>query len=505
VNIPLNTRDFCYRARTVYPDRLGVADEPEVPGNLGRMTYGEVMQRCDGMIATLDELGIGMGERVAIISPNSAKLLITLFATMGSGRIFVPINFRITVPEAQFIVDDCEAALVLIDPLLAPRFVDLRAPRIYALDGTEDAEMFVPINDGNEWPSVDEILPASINYTSGTTSQPKGVVLSHRSHWLNAVSVALALGLREDDTYLHTLPIFHVNGWGLPLANASYGVSNILQRDIRGDQILTRVASEQVSLLCGATPVAAEIVRAARELKTRGEKVPGDGVTRMVSGGAPTPPAVIEEFESTTGWEMIHAYGLTESGPVLTVNRVPLSETTNVQERAKRLASAGPPLLGVQLRVDDNGEIWAKTAKTMTGYWNQPLLSETAWNGTWLLTGDGGVFGRGMLRISDRKKDVIVSGGENISSLEIEACLLSHTAVSDVAVIGVPHDRWGETPRALVVVRKGSLFDEQELLAFCRERLAHFKCPTAIEQRQGLPRTATGKVQKFLLRAQYWT
>ncbi len=225
----------------------------------------------------------------------------------------------------------------------------------------------------------------------------------------------------------------------------------------------------------------------------------------MVSGGAPTPAAVIEEFERVTGWEMIHAYGLTETGPVLTVNRVPTGQELGPGERAERLAAAGSPLIGVRLRVDADGEVLARTAKGMDGYWKQPQLSTDAFSGAWIRTGDGGAFEGGLLRISDRKKDVIVSGGENISSLEVEACLMKHPDVVDVAVIAVPHERWGETPKALVVMRDGCGFDADALIAFCRERLAHFQAPTSVEQRESLPRTATGKLQKYVLRQPYWS
>jgi acyl-CoA synthetase (AMP-forming)/AMP-acid ligase II len=504
-HVALTTADFCCRARTVYGARIGVVDEPGVPGGLGRVTYGELLSRCDGMLEALDRMQIGSGERVAVISPNAAKLLIALYAVTGSGRILVPINFRLTAEEAQFIVDDADTAVLLIDPELEERFASVRAPRRVVMDGEADAEMFAPAGAALEWPAVPEDAVATINYTSGTTAAPKGVVLTHRSHWLNAVAVGWGFGLGEGDRYLHTLPLFHVNGWGLPFAAAAMGVPNVIQREVRGAEILRRVERENITLLCGAAPVASTIVQAAEQRRTAGEVVPGEGVTRMVSGGAPTPAAVIEQFERTTGWEMIHAYGLTETGPVLTVNRVLPSEQATAAQRASRLAAAGAPLVGVRLRVDGDGEVLARTAKGMTGYWRQPEVSEAAFDGEWFATGDGGELEDGVLWITDRKKDVIVSGGENVSSLQVEACLHEHADVTDAAIIGVPHPRWGETPKALVVVRDGATFDEAALIAFCRERLAHFKCPTSIEQRDALPRTATGKLQKYLLREPYWT
>jgi acyl-CoA synthetase (AMP-forming)/AMP-acid ligase II len=227
----------------------------------------------------------------------------------------------------------------------------------------------------------------------------------------------------------------------------------------------------------------------------------------MVSGGAPTPAAVIEHFERTTGWEMIHAYGLTETGPVLTANRVLPAEGLDPSARAQRLAAAGAPLVGVRLRIDDEGQVLARTAKAMAGYWNKPTQTEAAFPGDgWTATGDGGTLSDdGVLRITDRKKDVIVTGGENVSSLAVEEVLYRHPDVVDAAVIGVPHERWGETPKAIVVLREGVTLDEQTIIGFCHEQLAGFQCPTSVEQRDALPRTATGKVQKYLLREPYWS
>ena len=502
MRVSLSVADFCHRAQTVHAQRLGCVDEPGTPGGLGRLTYGELLDRASGMVAALTRMGIGPGERVAIVSPNAAKLLIALYAVVGSGRVLVPINFRLNADEVQFIVDDAAASLLLVDPGLADRYAAVRAARRIVLDGEQDAELFAPA-PGGDWEPVDEDAPGTINYTSGTTGRPKGVVLTHRSHWLNAVTVGWGFGLGEADRYLHTLPMFHVNGWGLPLAAAALGVPNIVQREIRGPEILRRVGLEDITLLCGAVPVAGAIMEAAEEIRARGDAVPGDGVTRMVSGGAPTPAAVIERFERATGWEMVHAYGLTETGPVLTAHRVPRTRVSSPAERAALLTAAGPPLVGVRLAIDGEGQIRARTAKAMDGYWQAPEASAAAFAGDWLLTGDGGELHDGALRITDRKKDVIVTGGENVSSLEVEACLHRHPDVVDVAVIGIPHDRWGETPKALVVLQPGTTLDPTALIAFCRERLAHFKCPTSVEQLDSLPRSATGKVQKFRLRERY--
>ncbi len=269
VHIPLNIADFCYRARVVHADRLGGVDEPDAVGNLGRLTYGELMRRCDGMIEALGRERVAPGERVAIVSPNALKLLIALYAVTGSGRVLVPINFRLSPEVVQHIVNDSESSLLLVDPELQEQFAGVRAPRRIVLDGEQDAELFAPSDSGLEWPTLDELAPATLNYTSGTTAAPKGVILTQRSHWLNAVAVGWGFGLSETDCYLHTLPIFHVNGWGMPLANAALGVANVIQREIHGPEILRRVERERITLLCGAMPVAATIEAAAQELRAR--------------------------------------------------------------------------------------------------------------------------------------------------------------------------------------------------------------------------------------------
>jgi acyl-CoA synthetase (AMP-forming)/AMP-acid ligase II len=224
-----------------------------------------------------------------------------------------------------------------------------------------------------------------------------------------------------------------------------------------------------------------------------------------VVAGAPPPSAVVERVEAELGWEFIQLYGLTETSPLLTINRArPEWDALNGPERARLLSRAGVPAIGVQMAVDDEGELLARSNHVFTGYWEQPEASGEALRDGWFHTGDGGTFDGPFVVISDRKKDVIISGGENVSSIEVEDCLYGHPSVAEVAVIGVPDDRWGETVKALVVLRPGVDAGEQELIAFCRERMAHFKCPTSIEFRESLPRTATGKLQKFKLRAAYW-
>jgi hypothetical protein len=353
---------------------------------------------------------------------------------------------------------------------------------------------------------TDEATTASINYTSGTTSRPKGVELTHRNLWLNAVAFGWHTAVTDRDVYLHTLPMFHVNGWGMPYALTAMGATQVVIRKIDGEEILRRIEQEGVTLLCGAPAVVAAILDAAAARVARGEPVPGAGRVRMVVAGAPPPSKVIERVETELGWEFIQLYGLTETSPLLTINRAPREwDDLDPADRARRLGRAGAPAIGVRIAVDDNGEILARSNHVFAGYWNQPEDTVQAMPDGWFHTGDGGFLDGPYVVIADRKKDVIISGGENVSSIEVEDCLYQHPAVAEVAVIGVPDDRWGETVKALVVVREGDEPTEAELIAFCRDRLAHFKCPTSVELRESLSRTATGKLQKFKLRAPYWS
>ncbi|RMH79017.1 MAG: AMP-dependent synthetase, partial [Actinomyces sp.] len=293
------------------------------------------------------------------------------------------------------------------------------------------------------------------------------------------------------------------NGWGMPYALVGMGAEQIVLRKIDGAEILRRVDEHGVTLMCGAPAVVAAILDAAA---TWDGPIPGAGRTRIVVAGAPPPTRTIERVETELGWEFIQIYGLTETAPLLTMSRSRAEwDELTPAERARRLGRAGAPALGVRMRVDERGEILARTNHVMEGYWEQPDATADAIVDGWFHTGDGGYLDDdGYVAITDRKKDVIITGGENVSSIEVEDTLFSHPAVAEVAVIGVPDDKWGETVKALVVLAPGAEASEQELIDHCRERIAHYKCPTSVEFRDELARTATGKLQKFKLRAPYW-
>lgn len=508
MHVPLTIRDFLDRAAAVYADRPAVVDEPSAPGSLGTITYAELEARARGMALALEDMGIGQGERVAIVSPNASRFLISFFGVSAFGRVLVPVNYRLTADEVQYIVDHSGASVVLVDPEIDPAMEAVSAKVRVVLDGTADRALFAPASADRspaEW-LADESATVSINYTSGTTARPKGVQLTHRNCWLNAAVFGWHTTVTDRDVLLHTLPMFHCNGWGMPYAVTSMGCLQVVQRKVDGEEILSRIAEWGVTLLCGAPAVVAAILDAAAARRRRGEEVPGSGRVRIVVAGAPPPSAAIERVEAELGWELIQIYGLTETSPLLTINRArPEWDGLDGTERARRLSMAGAPAVGVRIDVDAAGEVLARSNHVFAGYWNQPEENEKALVGGWFHTGDGGYLTEDhSLVIVDRKKDVIITGGENVSSIEVEDCLYRHPAVAEVAVIGVPHDQWGETVKALVVLRPGATATEQELIDFARQRMAHFKCPTSVDLCDRLARTATGKLQKFKLRAPYW-
>ena len=507
MHVALTVGDFLERAAWVHGERVAVVDEPDVAGSLGTITYTEMHDRARGMALALDGLGVGQGERVAVVTPNSARMLIAFFGVSGFGRVLVPVNFRLNAEEVGYIVEHSGASVLLVDPELDAALAGLTAKVRVVLDGREDAELFAPAPAGAEpgrW-AGDEAATCSINYTSGTTARPKGVQLTHRNCWLNATVFGWHTGVSDRDTLLHTLPMFHCNGWGMPYAVTAMGATHVVLRKVDGEDILRRVAAEGVTMLCGAPAVVAAILDAAAGRRARGEEVPGAGRVRIVVAGAPPPSRTIERVESELGWEFIQIYGLTETTPLLTVNRAPAEwDDLDPGARAVLLSRAGVPAVGVRIRTDEGGEILARSNHVFGGYWQQPEATADALDGGWFHTGDGGYLDGPYTVIADRKKDVIITGGENVSSIEVEDCLYQHPAVAEAAVIGVPDDKWGETVKALVVLRPGTEAGEAELIEFCRARLAHFKAPTTVEVRDALARTATGKLQKFKLREPYW-
>jgi fatty-acyl-CoA synthase len=501
--VPLTTCDFLERGATVYGERTAVFDEPEQPAPpLFGLSYRRLGELAAGYAPALERLGIGFGERVAILSQNSARLLLALYGVPAAGRVLVPINFRLLAPEVEYILKHSGASLLLVDPELVETARTIEGPRQIVLGEASDALLHGGGAAARPW-TRDENATATINYTSGTTARPKGVQLTHRNLWINAVLKGLHMGVSDRDVYLHTLPTFHANGWGMPFVLAGLGVPQVVLRKVNGAEILRRVEQHGVTLMAGAPAVVNAVLEAAAAWPG---PVPGRGRTRILVAGAPPPTRTIERVESELGWEFIQLYGLTETSPLLTVNRS-RSEWDGLSPaaRAQKLSRAGAPALGNTISVSADGEVLARGNVVLEGYWQQPQATADVFAGGVFHTGDGGSLdAEGYLTISDRKKDVIISGGENVSSIEVEDALFSHPAVAEAAVIGVPDEKWGETVKALVVLAKGASVGEAELIAHCRTQLAHYKCPTSIEIRAELARTATGKLQKFKLRAPYW-
>jgi fatty-acyl-CoA synthase len=508
MRVALTVADFLDRGATVYGARTAVIDEPDVAGSFGAMTYSELGARARGMALGLEHLGVAHGERVAIVSPNSARFLTSYFGVSGFGRILVPINFRLSPAEITYIVEHSGASVLLYDPDLTDVVADIPVAHRFALDGVDDAELFAPAPAGApvlEW-AADEDDACSVNYTSGTTARPKGVQLTQRNCWINAVTFGWHTAVSDRDVFMHTLPMFHCNGWGMPYAVTGMGGLHVVVRKIDGEEILSRVERHGVTLLCGAPAVVAAILDAAAARAREGRAVPGGGTVRIVVAGAPPPSKAIERVETELGWEFLQIYGLTETSPLLTINRAPSEwDAVSAEERSHRLSRAGVPAIGVQIAITDDSEVLARSNHVFAGYWEQPQESAAALEGGWFHTGDGGYLDAEYLVISDRKKDVIITGGENVSSIEVEDCLYQHPAVAEVAVIGVPHEKWGETVKALVVLRPDQDASEEDLIAHCKDNMARFKAPTSVEFRTVLDRTATGKLQKYKLRQPYWS
>jgi len=503
VKVPLTILDHLRRAEQVYPGRVAFVDEANQPAmSWGTKTYREMAALARAQAAALDELGVDQGARVAIVSHNSARLLTSFFGVSGYGRILVPINFRLVGEEVSYIVEHCGAEVLIVDPELDQALANVRVKHRFVIGAESDQQLYRAGAEPAPWAASEDAI-ATINYTSGTTARPKGVQLTHRSLWLNATTFGWHMGINDRDVYLHTLPQFHCNGWGMVYAVTAMGGKHVVLRKVDGNEILRRIAEHGVTLMCGAPAVVNMVLDAAESW--RGE-IPGRGRLRIVVAGAPPSARTIERVETELGWEFNQIYGLTETAPFVTINRS-CQELDHLSpaDRAALLSRAGAPALGVETKISAAGEVLTRSNVVMEGYWNQPEETAKAIVDGWFYTGDGGSIGENhFLTILDRKKDVIISGGENVSSIEVENAVYSHPDVAEVAVIGIPDEKWGELVLALVVRKPGSSLTENELIAHTRTKLAAYKCPKRIEFRTQLARTATGKLQKFKLRAPYW-
>src|SRR5437762_1984188 len=513
---PLTPLEFARRARKVYPQQIAVID-----GDL-RWSYAQFLDRCDRWSAVLQRLGVGAGDRVAYCAPNTHAQLESFYAVPQLGAVLVPLNFRLTADDFLYLINHSGARVVCAHRDYLETINNVRSHLACV-------EHFVALTgEAKNWLKYEALLQASsaefvhpeihetdlltINYTSGTTSRPKGVMITHRNAWMNSIGTLLHAPITCADRYLWTLPMFHANGWTFVWTVTAVGATHICLRKVEPRAVFELMAGEQVTTLCAAPTVLISLANAPENLRRLAPR----GI-RVVTAGAPPAASTIQRLEEELGWTIIHVYGLTETAPFITVCE-PRAEHASLpmSERAAIKARQGVELItSGELRVVDaegndvpqdgitQGEIVARGNVIMAGYYNDPEATEQALRRGWFHTGDAAVVHPdGYIEIRDRLKDVIISGGENISSVEVEGVLLRHPAVEEVAIVGFPHEKWGEAPHAFVVLHQGARADERELCEFARANLAHFKAPHSVTFVKELPKTATGKIQKYVLRAQ---
>jgi fatty-acyl-CoA synthase len=511
---PLTPLEFARRARKLYPQREAVVD-----GEL-RYTYAQFFERCDRWSAALQRLGVGRGDRVALIAPNTHAMLEQFYAIPQLGAVVVPLNYRLTPEDFAYMIEHSGSRVVCVhaDYLDAVDAIRARLKAVehfIALEGAREGWLdyeaaLAAAGTVFERPEIGENDLLTINYTSGTTSRPKGVMITHRNAWVNAIGTLVHHPMTQADRYLWTLPMFHANGWTFVWIVTAAGGVHVCLRKVDAPAVYAHIARENVTVLCAAPTVLITIANGPeaqrRELK-RG--------VRVLTAGAPPAAATIERVEGELGWRITHVYGLTETAPLITVCEPrPEDDALPAEARATLKSRQGVELItSGELRVVDErgndvprdgetlGEIIARGNVVMKGYYNDPEATAAAFQGGWFHSGDAAVVHPdGYVEIRDRYKDVIISGGENISSIEVEGALLRHPAVVEAAVVGMPHDKWGEAPHAFIVLRPGASASETELRDFCRSRLAHFKTPQRFDFVTELPKTATGKIQKYVLR-----
>lgn len=511
---PLTPLDFLRRARKLYAERTAVVD------GAVRWTYAEFGDRCDRWSAALQALGVGLGDRVAYIAPNTHAQLTSFYAVPQIGAVLVPINYRLAPDEFAYLIEHSGATVVCADgdyldavEAVRPRLTGVR--HFVALDraraGWLDYELLVARSPAAfERAEIGERDLLTINYTSGTTSRPKGVMITHRNAWTNSIGMLAHLTLTPADAYLWTLPMFHANGWTFTWTITAAGARHVCLRKVEPAAVFRLATAEQVTWMCAAPTVLIALAGAPADLRGFAPR----GV-HVMTAGAPPAAVTIDRLEQGLGWSVIQIYGLTETAPAISICEPrPEHEGLAPSERARIKARQGVELMtSGELRVVDGdgadvprdgatvGEIIARGNVIMAGYYNDPDATAKVMGDGWFHTGDAAVMHPdGYVEIRDRLKDVIISGGENISSVEVEATLLAHDAVQEAAVVGMPDEKWGEAPHAFIVFKAGSSAEPAALREFCRGRIAHFKVPHSFTPVPELPKTATGKIQKFVLR-----
>jgi len=513
---PLTPLEFARRARKLYGGREAVVD-----GDL-RLTYEQCFERGDRWSAALQAMGVQKGDRAAHIAPNTHEQLESFYAVPQIGAVLVPINYRLTADDFVYITTHSGATVLCVHPDYLDtvdgvrgqlgqiaHFVSLGSAG--GRKGWKEYDSLIATAGADfKRPDIDEAYLLALNYTSGTTARPKGVMITHRNAWMNVMDTLVHFHITVDDTYLWTLPMFHANGWTFVWIITAAGGRHICLPKVEPARVFELIRNEHVGWLCDAPTVLIALANAPASV--RGEVPQG---VKVVTAGAPPAAATIERLEGEFGWEVTQVYGLTETSPFLTICEPrPEHRRLSSSDRAVIKARTGVEMIGAgEMRVVDDqgrevamdgqqlGEIVFRGNVVLKGYYRDEEATQKVMGDGWFHTGDAAVVHPdGYVEIRDRIKDVIISGGENISSIEVEGVLLRHPAVQEVAIVGLPHEKWGEAPFAFVVLKPGASATEKELIDHTRDRLAHFKAPHGVTFVNELPKTATGKIQKFVLR-----
>jgi fatty-acyl-CoA synthase len=518
---PLSPLSFLERSAYVFREKTAVIHGDQ------RYTYPQFYERVRRLASALKAAGIEKEDRVAFLAPNIPPTLEAHYGAPLAGGVLVAINTRLHSDEILYILNHSGSKILFVDtelsPLIEPiadklntvrRFVNIRdSDADSGLDGPEYEEFLAAGSDDPlSIPVEDENETISINYTSGTTGFPKGVMYTHRSTYLNAISEAMELNMNSSSIYLWTLPMFHCNGWCYTWAVTAVGGTHVCLRKVDPEVIFSLIREEKVSHFCGAPTV---LITLSSHPAAEGFKLEHD--LRIGTAGAPPSPTIIQQMESM-GAEITHLYGLTETyGPHTICEWQPQWDQLPPEERARLKARQGVSFItAVELRVVDGnmndvppdgetiGEVVMRGNNVMKGYFKQPDATAEAFQGGWFHSGDLGVMDPdGYISLRDRKKDIIISGGENISTIEVENAIYKHPDVLEVAIIAIPHEKWGEVPKAFITPKPGANLSEEDIISFCRQHLPGFKCPKAVSFGE-LPKTSTGKIKKFELREEEW-
>jgi fatty-acyl-CoA synthase len=521
MNIPLTPLRFLRYAEQQYPQRTAVVCSQN------RFTYAQFADRTRRLAGALRQAGIQPGDRVAFLSTNCHRLLEAYYGVLEAGAVLLPLNIRLAPSELSYVLNDAEATILFVEKQFLGLVDSFRkeipcVKTFCQLDGTPEPSWISPRNYDAlleaaapyraDITSIDENALAELFYTSGTSANPKGVMLTHRNIYLHAQNVCLGFNTENGAVELHTIPLFHANGWGVAHFLTLLGGKHVMMQRFETKEVFRLIEKESVRSFSVVPIMATALVNCPER-----HNYNLSSLQRIVIGGAASSPTLIREVERELGCECFSGYGLTETCPSLSISPMKLGMGWEGEQRYAGQAMTGYAFPGAELRVvdaSDNdvprdgktiGEIIARSDGVMEGYWRQPAASAEALRGGWFHTGDMATLNEeGYLLIVDRKKDIIVSGGENISSLEVEKAILAHPKVLEAAVLPVPDERWGEVPKALVVLKPDAVVAEAELLEFCRSRLSHYKCPRSFEFVVSLPKTGTGKILKKDLRKKYW-